>query len=240
MSPGVRPGAAARSPFALLVLLAPLSFAVATSATASTLAAYGSYVGEDHSHEDHHSEGLREINLSQANLPATNFKSANLTSALFVDATAVDAVFTSALLSGANFSGADLTRADLSKANLKNTNFASAVLTDASLAGSDIDGSDLRGAYLLGTDLSGVKNGDLANFSGAYFDADTQLDPAIDDSEMYYVVGVCPPNASQYWIDSDRDGHGDHCSGATPLPEPGAAALFAGSALLAAPARRRG
>ena len=240
MSPHVRPGAALRSPLFLLVLLAPLAFAVATSASASTLAAYGSYVGEDHSHEDHHSENLREINLSQANLTATNFKSANLTSALFVDATATDALFTSAVLADANFSGADLTRADLSKANLKGTNFANAVLTDASLAGSSLDSADLRGAYLLGTDLSNVKNGDLANFSGAYFDANTQLDPAIDDSVMYYVVGSCPSDPSKYWIDTDRDGHGDTCNGVNELPEPGSIALVAGSALLAALARRRG
>jgi uncharacterized protein YjbI with pentapeptide repeats len=240
VSPHAGPGAALRSPFALLVLLAPLSFVVATSATASTLAAYGSYVGEDHSYEDHHSEFLREINLSQANLTSTNFKSANLTSALLVDAMAVDAVFTSANLSSANLSGADLTRADLSKANLKSTNFASAMLTDASLVGSSLDGADIRGAYLLGANLSSVKNGDLANFSGAYYDADTQLDPAIDDSVMYYVVGDCPTNANQYWIDTDRDGDGDSCQGAAPLPEPGSIAMLAGSALLAALARRRG
>src|SRR5438128_951984 len=95
MSPLSRPGAAARSPFASLVLLAPLALTVATSASASTLAAYGSYVGEDHSHEDHHSEFLREINLSQANLTATNFRSAELRSAVLVDAIAVDALFTS-------------------------------------------------------------------------------------------------------------------------------------------------
>jgi hypothetical protein len=57
---------------------------------------------------------------------------------------------------------------------------------------------------------------------------------------MYSVVGVCPTNANQYWIDIDRDGDGDSCQGASPLPEPGSIAMLAGSALLAALARRRG
>jgi hypothetical protein len=83
-------------------------------------------------------------------------------------------------------------------------------------------------------------NGNLADFTGAYFDAETQLAPSIDDSGMYSVVGVCPTNANQYWIDIDRDGDGDSCQGASPLPEPGSIAMLAGSALLAALARRRG
>ena len=99
MSPHVRPGAAARSPFATLVLLAPLALAVSSSAAADPLAAYGSYVGEDHSFHDHHGEDLREINLS-AGQPHLERSSATPTSqsALLVDATAVDALFTSAIL----------------------------------------------------------------------------------------------------------------------------------------------
>ena len=57
---------------------------------------------------------------------------------------------------------------------------------------------------------------------------------------MYFVVGACPSNPNLYWIDSDRDGDGDTCHGAAPLPEPGGAALLAGVAMLAALARRRG
>lgn len=56
---------------------------------------------------------------------------------------------------------------------------------------------------------------------------------------MYYVVGLCPTNPNQYWIDSDRDGDGDTCNGAAPLPEPGVTALLAGVAMIAALARRR-
>ena len=240
MSPQIRPGAAARSPFATLVLLAPLALAVSTSAAASPLAAYGSNVGEDHSFEDHHRENLVEINLSQANLTSANFSDAELKSAILVDATAVDALFTSANLGYANFSGADLTRADLSDANLKNANLANAVLRDASVAGAELKDADFRGAYLLGADLSSVRNGDLANFSGAYYDANTVLAPAIDESVMYFVVGTCPTDPSKYWIDSDRDGDGDNCSGVTELPEPGAAALLAGLGMIGALARRRG
>ena len=88
--------------------------------------------------------------------------------------------------------------------------------------------------------LSGVLNGHAADFSGGYFDASTGLAPSIDHSAMYFVVGVCPTNASQYWIDLDRDGEGDTCQGVSPLPEPGSLSLLAGSALVAALARRRG
>src|SRR5262249_24717940 len=121
-----------------------------------------------------------------------------------------------------------------------NATLTNAVLEDASLAAANLSNADLRGAYLLGADLTNVVNGNLANFAGAYYDADTRLDPAIDDSAMYYVVGTCPTHSSQSWIDSDRDGHGDRCGGVSELPEPGAAALGAGAALLAALARRRG
>jgi uncharacterized protein YjbI with pentapeptide repeats len=240
MSPHARPGAALRSPFALLVLLAPLALAVSNSAAADPLSAYGSYVGEDHSFHDHHHENLREINLSEANLTSANFADAQLRAALLVDVVAVDALFTSAILWDANLSGADLTRANLSYANLKNAILANARLWDANLTGSELKNADFRGAHLPGANLTNVVNGNLADFAGAYFDADTQLAPSIDDSVMYYVVGVCPTNANQYWIDIDRDGHGDSCQGATPLPEPGSIAMLAGSALLAALARRRG
>ena len=239
MSPCLQPGAAGRSSLAYLVLLAPLALTVATSATADPLAAYGSYVGEDHSHHDHHHENLREINLSEANLASANFTDAQLRDALLVSATAVDARFTSAILWGANLSGSDLTGANLAHANLKNATLANAVLVDATLAGSELKDADFRGAHLLGSDLSNAVNGNLAAFAGAYFDAETVLTPVIDDSVMYFVVGACPSNPSQYWIDSDRDGHGDSCGGVSELPEPGAAALCAGMALLAALGRRR-
>jgi uncharacterized protein YjbI with pentapeptide repeats len=239
MSPHVRPGAAARSPFASLVLLAPLALAISSPAEADSLSAYGSYVGEDHSFHDHHHENLRGINLSEANLTSANFTDAQLRDGILVDATAVDALFTSAILWGANLSGADLTRANLSSTNLKEAILSNAVLWDANLAGSELKDADFRGAHLLGADLSNVLNGNLANFTGAYFDAETVLDPAIDDAAMYYVVGVCPTNANQYWIDIDRDGDGDTCQGAAPLPEPGDAALLAGVAMLAVLTRHR-
>jgi len=252
--PHSRPGAGLRSPFAnllafarlrlaardLLVLLAPLALAASTSAAADPLAAFGSYVGEDHSFHDHHHEQLRGINLSEANLTSANFTDALLRDALLVDAIAVDALFTSANLWDANLSGADLTRADLTNANLKGADFANAMLRDARLTGSELKNADFRGADLLGADLANVRNGQFADFAGAYFDADTQLARSIDDSVMYYVVGVCPTNPNQYSIDTDRDGDGDTCQGAAPLPEPGGIALLAGSALLAALARRRG
>lgn len=222
------------------MLLAPLALAVSTSAAADPLSAYGSYVGEDHSFHDHHGENLREINLSEANLTSINLSYAQLRGAILVDITAVDALFTSAILWEANLSGADLTRADLTNGNLKNAILTNAILWNATLSGSELKDADFRGAHLLGADLSNVVNGDLADFAGAYFDADTQLDPGIDDSVMYSVVGVCPTNPNQYWIDSDRDGDGDTCNGAAPLPEPGSTALLAGVALLAALARRRG
>src|SRR4029453_9945306 len=100
-------------------------------------------------------------------------------------------------------------------------------------------GANLSGADLTRADLSNVVKGNLADFTGAYYDADTLVDPAIDDSVMYYVVGLCPTNPNQYWIDSDRDGDGDTCNGAAPLPEPGVTALLAGAAMIAALARRR-
>ena len=237
MSPHPRPGAAARSPFALLALLA---LAVATPATADPLAAYGSFVGEDHSHHDHHHENLRAINLSEADLSSANFAEAQLRDGLLVDVTAVETNFTSAILWAANLSGSDLTGAQLSYANLKEAVFANAILVDANLTGSELKDADFRGAHLLGASLASVLNGQFADFTGAYFDADTQLAPSIDDSVMYFVVGTCPANASQYWIDVDRDGDGDTCQGVSPLPEPGSIALLAGSALLAALARRRG
>ena len=151
----------------------------------------------------------------------------------------MDALFTSAILWEANLSGADLTRADLTDVNGKDAIFANAVLVDATLAGSELKNADFRGAHLLGADLSNVLNGNFANFTGAYFDAETVLDPAIDDSVMYFVVGRCPTNQSQYWIDSNRDGHGDTCGGVSQLPEPGGAALLAGVGMLAALGRRR-
>jgi hypothetical protein len=111
---------------------------------------------------------------------------------------------------------------------------------DARLSFSELKDADLRGAHLLGADFSNVLNGQFANFAGAYYDANTVLVPSIDDSVMYFVVGACPTDPSKYWIDDDRDGHGDRCDGVSPLPEPGSAAVLAGSALLAALARRRG
>jgi uncharacterized protein YjbI with pentapeptide repeats len=240
MSPHARPGAALRSPFALLVLLAPLALAASTAAAADPLSEYGSYVGEDHSFHDHHHENLRGINLSEANLTSANFTDAQLREALLVDAIAVDTLFTSAILWDANLSGADLTRANLSNANLKNAIFANATLWDANLSGSELKDADFRGAQLLGANLTNALNGQFADFTGAYFDADTQLPASVDTSVMYSVVGVCPTDANKYWIDVDRDGDGDSCQGATPLPEPGSIAMIAGSALLAALARRRG
>ena len=220
------------------MLLAPLALAVSSSAAADPLSAYGSYVGEDHSFHDHHHENLRAINLSEARLTSANFTDAQVREGLFVDAIAVDGRFTSAILWDANFSGADLTRADLSYANLKGAVFANAVLWNANLTGSELKNADFRGAHLLGADLTSTLNGQAADFTGAYFDADTQLPASIDDSVMYSVVGVCPTHANRYWIDVDRDGLGDTCQGATPLPEPGSIAMLAGSALLAALARR--
>jgi hypothetical protein len=236
MSPHVRPGAAARSPLATLVLLAPLVLAVATSATADPLAAYRSFVGEDHSHHDHHHESLRQINLSQANLSAANFTDAQLRDALLVDVVAVDALFTSAILWGANWSGADLTRQP-AHANPGERDAANAVLVDATLAGSEPKDADSADPFCSGRLERGERQ--PRRLRGAYFDAQTALTPAIDDSVMYFVVGACPSNPSQYWIDSDRDGHGDSCGGVSELPEPGAAALCAGAALLAALGRRR-
>jgi hypothetical protein len=55
---------------------------------------------------------------------------------------------------------------------------------------------------------------------------------------MYFVVGVCPTNASQYWIDDDRTAMAT-LFGRRAAPEPGSAALLAGGALVAALARRR-
>src|SRR5262245_12698638 len=78
-----RSGSGLRSSPPSCATLAPLALAVSASAAAGPLAAYGSYVGEDHSFEDHHSEFLREINLSQANVTSTNFRSAELRSAVF-------------------------------------------------------------------------------------------------------------------------------------------------------------
>jgi uncharacterized protein YjbI with pentapeptide repeats len=103
-----------------------------------------------------------------------------------------------------------------------------------------LSNADVRGAHLLGANLSNVVNGDTADFAGAYFDADTQLDSAIDDSVMYYVVGTCPSDPHEHWIDTDRDGHGDSCNGVNELAEPGSVALLAGSALRAVLARRSG
>ena len=231
MSPLLRaPGAAGA--------LTLLALAVATSASADPLASFGSYVGQDHAHHDHHGEVLREINLSDADLTDANFSGAQMRDALLVGATAVDARFPNALLRGANLSGADLTGADLSHASLKESTFANAVLRDASLVGCELKDADFRGAHLIGANLGGAVNGSSVLWSGAYYDAHTVMPAGVDSSEMLLVAGACPANPEQYWIDDDRDGHGDRCDGVSQLPEPGAAALLAGAMLLAVLRRR--
>jgi uncharacterized protein YjbI with pentapeptide repeats len=45
----------------------------------------------------------------------------------------------------------------------------------AKLSWAELKDADFRGAHLLGADLSNVVNGNFADFSGAYFDANTVL-----------------------------------------------------------------
>ncbi len=222
-----------RSPFANLVLLAPLALAVSTSAAASPLTAYGYHVGEDHSFDDHHAQDLHHIDLCLADLTASDFGVTNLRSGLFVDAVLVGLLLDAAELEAADFSGADLTGADLSGADAEAAIFAHAVLEDAVLLGADLEDADFTGASLLGADLSTVVNGDLASFAGAYYDAATLLDPAIDTSGMYRVMSACPSDPELWWVDTNADGEPDECHEPVRLPEPGSAALLAGIAMLA-------
>jgi uncharacterized protein YjbI with pentapeptide repeats len=236
MSPLIpsRPGPVLR-PFAALALLA----LCVSSAAASPLAPFTTHAGENHALEDHHAQDLRGVDLTLADISQTDFHAAALKDAILAGAVAVGADFSAADVKDVNFSHADLTDADLSGADAKNALFTDAVLWGASLRGANVKNADFRGAHLLGADLMNVGSGDLADFTGAYFDADTELAPSIDDSVMEFVVGVCPTDSSQYWIDEDRDGDGDECDGTAPLPEPGGAALLAGGALVAALGRRR-
>ena len=217
MSPHVWPGAAARSPFATLVLLAPLALAVSNSAAARPAlglriacrrrsllprppprepAGYQPVRGQP---------DLGELHRCPAPRRAPRRRDRGRRAVHERDPL------------GRRTSAAPISRAPTSRTRTsKEAIFANAILWDATLAGSELKDADFRGAHLLGADLSNVVNGNLADFTGAYFDADTLLDPAIDDSVMYFVVGVCPTNPNQYWIDSDRDGDGDTCHGRGP------------------------
>ena len=85
-----------------------------------------------------------------------------------------------------NFTGADLTRADLSSANLKEAILANAMLWDATLAGSQLKDADFsRRAPARRGPLERRRTATSPTSTGAYFDADTLLAPAIDDSVMY-------------------------------------------------------
>lgn len=236
-----RPASAPRSsPLAALWLFGPLALAVATStpAAAAPLAAFGSHAGEDHSFEDHSGEDLHHIDLSEADLTETDLSAANLRSGVLVAATLVSARLVEAELEEADFSSADLTGADLSGAIAEAARFVDAILDGAVLVGADLENADFTGASLMGADLSTVANGESATFTGAYYDWTTQLDPAIDTSDMYYVTGACPDDPDLYYVDTDGDGSGDECHAPASLPEPGDGALLAAVALLAALARR--
>jgi hypothetical protein len=215
-----------------------LALLATTSATASPLAANTSHVGEDHSFEVHASKNLKGIDLSESDVTSTDFSSCDLRDALFVDAMVSDALFTSADLKDADLTGADLTRVDFTGAILKDASLADALLSGATLASANIKNADFSGAHLIGADLSNVGDGHLAIFDGAYIDDETLLAPSIDDSAMWFVVGLCAGSPTLYWVDEDRDGDGDACHGVSPLPEPGTSALVAGLALLTALARR--
>ncbi len=134
---------------------------------------------------------LQGVDLQGANLKEVILKQANLQAADLSQS-----ILNLADLSQANLSGSDQSGAFLWEADLTHTNLQEANLTGANLQVADLSEADLRGAILNQADLTGAKlhNVDLrgadlrgaflegADLTGALYDAQTQLDPALNPS----------------------------------------------------------
>ena len=225
-----RPDLQLRALFFALVLL------TASGASADALAREGSHIGEDHSFEVHADEDLREIDLSGADLSGSDLSGSDLKDAVLVEAVLVGTDLSVASLKNADLTGADLRGAWLEDTAAKNATFVGAVLNGASLVGADLKNTDFAAASLLGADLSDLAKVKNASFDGAFYDADTALDPRIDTSGMIEVVGPHPEIAGAMLVIDD--GESDYVN-VEFLPEPSPlAALVCGGALLLLPRRR--
>lgn len=156
---------------------------VAGASIALPMAPYTDHSGEDHSSEDHNGEDLTGINLTSADLTDTSFKDAILTNAILIAANLTDADLKDADLTGANLSNAVMT-----DVGAKDAIFTNAILDGVSFSSGDIKHATFVGASLLGADLSGLDNADDADFTGALYDAATQLAAGMDTTGMILVV----------------------------------------------------
>lgn len=166
---------------AMLVLLGFL-LALAPTAWAGPLAAFGDHTGEDHSFETEHRNGnLESIILVNANLEGTDFRNINFLNAVFDGANLASADLRNANLTGASAVGADLDNAnlkntrlnnsDLSGASLVGVNARNAQFTNSTVDGADLSGANIRNAQFTGADLSNTILFDVeatnANFTNA-------------------------------------------------------------------------
>lgn len=155
---------------------------LAAPSLATPLAAFGDHTGEDHSGESHVSETLNDIILTSANLDSIDMKRSILTNAI-----AISANFNNAQLAETDFRFANLTNALLTDAKLKKADFSGAIFDGADLSLAHVDEAIFAGASFLGADLSNLKKAGTADWTGAFYNAATILDPAIDTSVMIFV-----------------------------------------------------
>ncbi len=174
---GSRGSTAGAALLVLLVLLLPAGVSHATP-----LFAFGDHTGEDHSFENHDKEILNDIILSSADLTSTNLSKSVLTNAIMISA-----ILTGADIEKTDFGGADLSGSAVTGTAAKNAVFTGAILDGTDFSGSDVKNADFTGASLLGADFSSLANADKADFTGAFYDAATILDPGIDTSGMILV-----------------------------------------------------
>lgn len=160
-----------------------LALGLAQAGQAAPLAAFGDYTGENHSGEAHNKETLNNIILSNANLDAIA-----LTKSILSNAVATYANFNQADLVKTDFTGADLTGSIFTEVKANKAIFDGAILDGVDFSLADLDKASFVGASLLGADLSNLQNANKVDWTGAFYDAFTLLDPGIDTSVMIFVA----------------------------------------------------
>jgi uncharacterized protein YjbI with pentapeptide repeats len=150
--------------------------ALATSAQASTLLAWGDYTGTSHVDENHQNETLNNIILDAATLSGTNFRRT--------------------IFDFGSFVGANFDNSATSATNLSQTSFVGANLTDASLQGVNLNGADFSGANLAGANFSGATNGTSVDWTGATFTSTTILPPGVAANPSAFGLILAEPSTA--------------------------------------------
>jgi hypothetical protein len=165
-----------RAPHLLECLAAALlGVLFATGAGATPIAPNTNLSGTTHNGENHNGADGSGSDLSLA-----TFFNTNLQNTSFVSTSFVTASFTLSNLRFTNATGADFTGATFALTNMRDGNYTNAIFDGATLTLSNVRDADFGGASFLGANLSGAVLWNLADWTGATFDASTVLPAGMD------------------------------------------------------------